>query len=487
MTAAPAIVKRLPSLDDVQRARATRSLERFIEIHWSAIDPAPYKSNWHIGAIAEHLEAVSAGEIRRLLINMPPRCMKSISVAVAWPAWGWILRPETQWLFASFAEKLSLRDSVKCRALIQSSRYQRYHGDAFRLAKDQNTKGRFENDKMGSRIATSFGGTVTGDGGDMVVLDDPIPADAEMSEAVLDGARERLTGTFSSRGNDSRTSAFVMVMQRLHQKDPSAHVLSLGGWEHLMLPMHYDPKRSYVTCIGTDPRTEPGELLWPERFPEESVEQLRREMTPTKARGQLEQDPIPGEGGLFQRQWFGDMLPAAPAGHRTVRYWDWAATKKQASNDPDWTAGVKMTALPNGQYVITDIKRIRDTPAVVDALVTQTAQLDGKGVRILFEEEGGSAGKNMTQKFARLLAGYHYTPIRSTGAKETRIGILSAPAQVGNLKLVQGPWNEDFLAEAEYYPNGAHDDQLDAAAGAYAELAEPTGETSVIQHDWRPR
>src|ERR1700686_2915012 len=164
-----------PSLRaELNRERGSRSLGYFVQLAWPIVEPGRiFVSGWHIDAIIEHLEAVTRGEIRNLLINVPPRHMKSLLVSVFWPAWEWIRFPERRWLYSSYGAQLSIRDSLKCRRLIESPWYQRLWGDRFALTSDQNTKGRFDNDRSGYRLSTSVGGAATGEGGDRIVCDDP--------------------------------------------------------------------------------------------------------------------------------------------------------------------------------------------------------------------------------------------------------------------------------------------------------------------------
>ncbi len=174
---------RVPRASQVRKTLARHSLSDFIRLLWRQIDPAPYGPGWHIEVICEHLEAVSRGEIRRLLITVPPRHMKSIGVSVAWPAWTWAQKaaggrggrsgglagPQTRFLCASYALSLSIRDNAKCRRLIESPAYDAWWGESFRLTSDQNTKIRFENDRGGYRLATSVDGALIGEGGDVSV------------------------------------------------------------------------------------------------------------------------------------------------------------------------------------------------------------------------------------------------------------------------------------------------------------------------------
>lgn len=176
------------SLEQVRAEKYRRSLADFTEASWPTIEPGvAYKDNWHIQAISEHLQAVVEGKIKRLIINVPPRHMKSISVAVCLPAWCWSFRPSTKFLYASYASSLSIRDSVKCRRLIDSRWYKDHFEDAFKLTSDQNQKQRFENDKTGARIATSVDGALTGEGGDIIVIDDPHNVRESESSAVREG------------------------------------------------------------------------------------------------------------------------------------------------------------------------------------------------------------------------------------------------------------------------------------------------------------
>jgi hypothetical protein len=221
-----------------------RSLREFTKAAWPTIEPGvDFQNNWHIDAISDHLEAVVNGDIKRLIINVPPRHMKSISVAVAMPAWTWVSQPHKKFLYASYAASLSIRDSTKCRRLIDSPWYKAHFGDKFRLTDDQNQKQRFENDKTGYRIATSVGGALTGDGGDIICIDDPHNVVDSDSSKVREGVLEWWDQAMQTRLNDPRTGAFIIIMQRVHEQDLTGHVLAnqLGDeWSHLCLPARYE-------------------------------------------------------------------------------------------------------------------------------------------------------------------------------------------------------------------------------------------------------
>ncbi len=206
---------------------------------WPIVETAEFIYNWHIQAICEHLEAVTRGEIPKLLINVPPGCSKSLLVSVFWMAWEWVNDASVRWFFASYDQRLSTRDSVKCRALINSPWFQENWGDRFQLTGDQNQKTYYENTKGGYRLATSVGGHGTGEHPDRIVIDDPHDVRGAESDAERQSVSDWLDLTMTTRGV-SRNARRVIIMQRLNASDLSGHVLAQGGWEHIMLPMRYE-------------------------------------------------------------------------------------------------------------------------------------------------------------------------------------------------------------------------------------------------------
>lgn len=468
--------------------RARRSLRHFIEGGWHVLEPTnPFVPGWHIDAIAEHLEAVTRGDIRNLVINMPPRHAKSLLVSVFWPMWEWASHPERRWLFSSYAQSLSIRDSLKCRRLIQSPWYQMRWGHLFGLTGDQNAKTRFDNDRTGYRLATSVGGVGTGEGGDRIVVDDPHNVLEAESDAVREGTLIWWDETMSSRGNDPKTVAKVIVMQRVHDADLSGHTLAQGGYEHLCLPARYEAGEKRVTTIGwSDPRTEEGELLCPDRFGEPELAELEKRLGSVAAAGQLQQRPMPRGGQMFQRHWF-EIVPApAPDFYSAlVRYWDKAGTQGGGA----YTAGVLMGKGRDGKFYVVSVVREQVEAGPRRALIKQTAASDratyGGRVAIWQEQEPGSGGKEQAETQVLDLAGYSVHTERVTGDKETRAVPLASQAfggaGYGNLKVVQAEWNEKWLAEMAGFPRGKYKDQVDASSGAFNKLNLPeTGKATGI-------
>jgi len=332
-------------LRDIERANCEESLYEFMVAAWKYVDPNPFVHGWPLEAVAEHLQAVCDGDIRRLIINIPPRCSKSSMTSVAFPAWVWAQRhdsptsgPGVQFLTASFAQQLSLRDSVKTRRLLDSPWYQSLWGERFALTSDQNTKGRFDNNKGGTRLSTSVGSALTGEGGNCIIVDDPNAAQEAFSEATIHTTIEWWDSALSTRLNNAKSGAFIVIQQRLAEDDLTGHILSkdIGDWTHLCLPMKYEWTRHSVSITGwNDPRGcdddgEPlvlvdangrriprdsaakdeltvkreGTLLWPERFGPKEIDLLERQLGPFAAAGQLQQRPEPAGGGVIKTDWW---------------------------------------------------------------------------------------------------------------------------------------------------------------------------------------
>lgn len=296
-------------LDAVRREKQKRAAEdsliEFTKQAWHLIEPdVRFIDNWHLHAIADHLEAISNGEIENLLINIPPGCMKSILVSVAWPAWEWIKKPSLRILGASYGGDLAIRDASKCRDIITSDWYQeRWPQVQVRKGSDQKTK--YELTSGGWRIATSVGGRATGEHPDRKIVDDPHSAAQADSEAERNTALVWFDRTLSLRG-ESRGAKTVVVMQRLHEEDVSGHILAekAKDYVHLCLPMEYDGRRAKTVLGWEDPRTAKGSLLWPEMFNADSVARLKRNLGSYGAAGQLQQRPSPEGGGILKIEHF---------------------------------------------------------------------------------------------------------------------------------------------------------------------------------------
>lgn len=309
-----------------ERAYYEGNFRAFVEASWSAIDSSEFQESWALDALCEHLEAVTRGDIKRLLTNFPPRAGKSNVCSIAWPAWTWAQSgenicftsgPQVRFLCGSYGHTLSLKLSTATRRLLTSPFYQKYWGDRFELMGDQNAKHQFDNTEGGNRSATSIGSTLIGLGGDIVCVDDPHNTEAVESDAERETVLRWWKELRSTRLNDPKQTAIVVIMQRLHEQDVSGVILEDSeDWTHLMLPMRHDPNRHCVTVLKwdengqpertwEDPR-DPGskELMWPERYGEREVKLLETELGPYMASGRLQQAPQPDGGGIIKREYW---------------------------------------------------------------------------------------------------------------------------------------------------------------------------------------
>jgi hypothetical protein len=313
----------LLEIEAIDAELAERSLAEYIRQAWHQVEPGRHLLwNWHIDCLAEHLEAAYQGDLQKLLINIPPRFAKSLLVCVFWMTWVWMRDPKKRWMFASYSQVFSKRDSLRCRRIIESPWYQARWGNRFQLTGDQNEKLKFENDKTGFRMATSVGGTATGEGGDILVVDDPHKPDEVHSDTTREGVLDWWRETWSSRLNDEKTGVKVVVMQRLHEEDLSGYLLSTeGGWDHVCLPLEYEagPKRvTSLMPLGYDPRKSEGELLFPARIGAAELPEIKRRSGAYGYAGQYQQRPSPEDGGFFKRASWSFWRPANAAGIGTT-------------------------------------------------------------------------------------------------------------------------------------------------------------------------
>lgn len=466
------------------KERAEFDLHEFVLQAWEHVDPAQFVDGWHIRAICLHLQAcfkltlpgdlVIEKLIKRLLINIPPGCMKSLLCNVFFPAWVWAQDPTQKFGFFSYGSNLTNRDAMKFRTLIESEWYKANWGDKFTLSGGIE---RITNDKGGWRLSSSISGQGTGEHPNFIVVDDPLKAGDANAESglVREGVNNWWSGTMATRGVGIN-SCRILIMQRLHQMDLSGYVLSREDPPvHICLPMRAEKNRMKPTPLGwTDTRKE-GELLWPDVYPEEKLLKLEAELGPWETPGQLQQRPTPAGGGVIKVDKITPILDALPSDcAKFVRYYDKAATLGTG----DYTAGVLMTYSPSQQIVIVcHLLRGQWDWDARNRRMMQQAAIDCNNhgllnVKIRGEQEGGSGGKESAGISARDLATYNVAFATVTGNKVDRAGPFAGQVNAGNVRLLKGDWNQAYLEELEVFPVGTHDDQVDASSGAYNILRE---------------
>lgn len=453
----------------VERELCARSLAGFAKRAWKVLEPTtPLKWGWALDAICEHLEAVTDGEITRLLMNVPPGSMKSLLTGVIWPAWEWGPRDMQEMRFVGTAheETLAIRDSRKCRDLIKSEWYQSLW--PVELSRDLDGKREFGNTRKGVRQARAFT-SMTGVRGDRVILDDPISADSANSAAKLEAAKIAFTETLPTRVNSDK-SAIVVVMQRLSEKDTSGVILDMGlPYVHLCIPMRFEPERRCTTRIGwTDPRKEDGELMFPERFSEDQVRELEATLGSYGTAGQLQQRPTPRGGGILKTSWLRYYETPPPLEWRVI----FVDTAQKTKEENDYSVLECWGRSKTGEAVILDLIRGKweapDLLSQARAFWMKHAAIQGAPLRKMGVEDKVS-GTGLIQTLRR--EGIPVHPVQRNRDKITRAYDAAPFIESGNVLVPHdAPWVSDFLAEMEAFPAGAHDDQLDPMFDAIVEV-----------------
>ena len=472
----PADVDR--TLKAIRREKARRSLAEFVRQGWDILEPGtPLIWNWHLDAMALHLEAVARGEIRKLLINVPPGCMKSLMVSVFWPAWMWVDRPEWRCLSSSYAMDLAERDSVRCRDLLTSEWFQTTFEPDWTFKTDQNVKRQFENTRRGFRFSLSVGGRATGFRGDCIIVDDPLNAKEQHSEVARNECLFWWDKVMWSRLNDQRTGTRVIIMQRLHEEDLAGHVLRQGGWELLCLPSEFEPDRldgdrdciPRRTAIGwEDPRRDAGELLFPELFTAEVLADAKRSLGSADFAGQHQQRPSPADGAIFKREWFSSRYRRLPPMAEVWSCWD---TAMKAGEKNDESACTVIGRGVDGYLYVLRVTHGRwETPDLARFLIAQA-----KWLRDLYGEayrgdyvEDKSSGTTLMQYVRRTDPDLALIGIQVDGDKEARAHGITPVCEARQVLLPDPEifpdtrsWVSELLSQLIAFPNGRLDDVLD--------------------------
>lgn len=456
-------VSRQQAARELIRRRAARSgMLEFVQYC-----DASYQAQWYHKLLCEYLVGFVNRDIENLMVYMPPQHGKSQLVSRALPAFIFGLLPDAKVLAASYAAELIQGMNRDVQRMMETSEYQRlFPGSRLNDKNIRTVSGSYlrNNDifeivgRKGRYRCAGVGGGLTGFSCDFGIIDDPYKDYKEASsKLVRQGVWEWYTSVFLSRTHN-RTGK-LLTQTRWHEEDLAGMLLDKEPhkWTVLKLP-----------AICEDPAApheirQVGEALWPERF---SVEQLmdRKALSPHQFEALYQQNPSPREGAFFKVLELG-FVDAAPAGMREVRAWDIGATE----GDGDPTAGVRMGTKGDGKFYVIDVKRGQWGTDNRDKTMRQTAELDGKAVKIRAPQDPGAAGKSLALAFKRLLAGFAIKCLPVSGDKETRADPFSSQVNAGNVFLVEGDWNAAFIEELRQFPNGK-DDQVDAAADAFDEL-----------------
>jgi predicted phage terminase large subunit-like protein len=487
---------------NVEKRMCELSFVEYIKLAWHVIEPGQeYIHNWHIEAIAQHLEAITNEMMidderyyNRLLINVPPGAMKSLLCNVLWPSWEWGPKnmPYLRYVCASHAMPLAVRDSVKMRRLVASEWYQGFWGDRVTLTGDQNEKIKYETTATGFRQAVAFEG-MTGARGDRVIIDDPHSVSSASSEQKRATTIETFEQAVPTRLNNPDRSAIVVIMQRLHEEDVSGIIIEKQlGYDHIMIPMEYDPDRAAPTMLGwEDPRTFKGELMFPDRFPRHVVERDKKIMGTYAASGQFQQLPTPEDGGIIKRRhWQLWEDPKFPPFDYIIASLDTAYTEK-TENDPSamtvwgiWTDDPKTHATrmlgKNGYHVIRTYDEKEVPPRIMlmyawqehlempelIAKVSDTCQR-WKVSRLLIENK--SVGMPVARELRRMYSGRDFgVQLEDPGSidKMSRLYSVQHLFEEGLVYCPDKAWADEVISQCMRFPKAKHDDLVDTVSMA---------------------
>lgn len=521
--------------ENTRRIEQPGGLRLFLEDAWPILEPSrPFVAGWHHDAICDHTEAVTWGHIQDLIITVPPRHSKSLAVAVAWPCWEWgpaaapsILRgegpspeeikrratfPSLRWLFSAYAQSLSTRDSQKRRRVIASPWYQSRWGGCFTIGGNRwVTDGtvKYENDRTGYHMATSVKGSNTGEGGDRIVVDDPINIREIQYELARERANEWWDQVMSTRRNDNRTAARVIIMQRAHEEDLVGHVMKkvdqlreaglqdlADDYVLLNLPAVYEGKKCFTKIGFQDPREKVGELLEPKRFGEKAIAKAKVELGPFAFSAQYQQRPTPLGGGLLKTKWWRFWAPAGhqlvgteDTAHPLIREWrmlneesddrgmpykvealprtfdeciqSWDATFDDTDSS-DYVVGQAWGKVKARAYLLGQIRDQMSFTATQDALLdlTRAFPMTRGGAKLVEDKANGPA---IVDSLRGVVSGIIAWPVH--GSKDARVAAVTPQPAAGQIFLPHPdiyPWVGDLVHELAMFPKGTNDDQVDA-------------------------
>lgn len=503
------------------------SLRLFTKEAWPTLEGGrKLNDGWVLGAIAEHLEAVLDGSIPQLLVNLPPRMMKSTLVSVMFPVYAWLRQPDLQFCCVSYVDKLAMRDNVRSRRIIRSKWFQERFSTKFQLADDQDTKIRIENNQGGYRVISSVDGATTGDGGDIIICDDPNNT-KDQSEAAIQNSLDWWQEVMPTRLNDFNTGRKIVVQQRTNARDISGHILAneRSEWVHLNLPMEYEDSRRCHTVVlpstapyaWEDPRKKENELLWEARVDANALKKLKAAMSQYAVAGQLQQRPAPAEGGIIKKAWFKPWKYGDPPKCDFIlQSWDTAmSAKKEAAYSCCTTWGVfkaehdvpsvimlaawrKKVEYPElyeavkwigEDYRIKEIKKLEDGKLDFGGI-----KIDGKHKPDVILVEDKVSGKSVMQQLNR--TGGIYTKFNPDkyGDKTERVRKVTHIIEAGRIYVPcmpplftkMRPYAAEFVEQCGDFPNGDSRDLVDTMTQALLRLiatgwvGHPLDETSLL-------
>jgi len=472
-----------PLYNEATAILCKRSLYFFMQEFWNEVSNDTFKPNWHLKLFCDELQTIAERVAQNkpkkhdLIVNVPPGTTKTTTFIIMFPVWCWINWHWMRFITASYSSALSLESAEYSRDLIRSTKFANIFPE-LSIKQDKDTKSNFRIIKVmpdgtmklgGNRYSTSVGGTLTGFHGHILLVDDPLDPNKAVSEVELANANRWLDQTLSTRKIDKEITPTIMIMQRLHENDPSGHLLAKQktNLRHISLPGEI---RNYRKTLKPDnlAKNYVDDLLDPERMSWNVLKDMEADLGQYGYAGQVGQSPTPPEGGMFKVDHFQiiDQLPAPVNFIKTVRYWDKAASDGKGA----FTVGTKMSALRNGKFIVHDVVRGQWSTEVREKIIRETAEADGTTVQVYTEQEPGSGGKESAEATITNLAGFSAFGDRPTGDKVFRADPYSVQINNGNVMLLRGDWITAFKEEHRNFPFSTYKDQVDSASGAFSKL-----------------
>ncbi len=450
------------------RALLRQDFVSFIRKSLGTVSPAgSFIPNWHIEAMAWHLEQCFTGAIRRLIISVPPRYLKSVCASVAFPAWVLGKDPTRRIICASYSNVLTTKHTRDCRVVMESDWYRNIFPKT-RLNPRKSTEIEFETTAHGSRYGTSVGGTLTGRGGSLIIVDDPMkPADG-LSETKRETVNQWFDSTLYSRLDSKSDDVIIIIMQRLHVDDLVGHVLEQEDWTVLSLPVIAEETQRVQTGPDRWITRKPGDVLHPAREPRPVLERIKTTIGSYNFSAQYQQCPVPPGGALIKSEWFRSWrdIPPKQADDQIVQSWD---TASKAGELHDWSVCTTWMIKGELYYLLSVLRRRLEYPELKRTIIAE--KQTHKADVVLIEDKG--SGTSLIQDL-RQDGSLHAIAIMPEADKVTRMSSQSAKIEAGRVLLPMGAsWLGDFRTEILQFPYGRHDDQVDSVSQFLAWATRP--------------
>ena len=452
--------EQIPTLEQVNKALAEREYYDFVLQAWPILEPTtPLEDNWHIKYLCDilqyEIERIAAGQpkTKDIIINIPPRSLKSTITTIMLNAWAWARWPHLKFIGASYGADLAVGLGTKCRRLIESNWYQRQWGNEVKFAEDQNQKARYENTAGGMRKSVGVGGALTGDGGDVILIDDPLNPLEANSQAARENCINWFRETAYSRLNDQIRGLRVVIMQRLHEEDLTGYILrnQPDKWWHICLPATDE----YTINPPEVKANYKGGLFFPGRFSKQILDDAKLGLGSYGYAGQMGQNPVPAGGGIFKREWFKYYQGTPPKVQGYVWSWD---TAGKTGEENDYSVGQLWAKCDNGYYLVKQVHERMEYPEMKRCIVNE---FNARPSAVLLIEDKTS-GQSVIQDLKRT-TDLPILPIMPIKDKVARAHLASPIVESGRVYLPEGQrWVADYISELCTFPKGVHDDQVDA-------------------------